>query len=63
MKIEIGKAYRCHKGLAGIPTVDGECVVVKSFKRNAVDIEVELEGQRAMPVPLSMFRYSYFEEI
>ena len=61
MKIEVGKAYRCPVGLGGIPTQDGEVVVVKGFKSDIMGLEVELEGDRKMAVMLSMFRKPYFE--
>lgn len=61
MKIEVGKAYRCPVGLAGVPTKDGEVVVVKGFKSDLTGLEVELEGDRKMTIMLSMFRPPYFE--
>ena len=60
MNIEVGKAYHCPVGLAGIPTKDGEVVVVKGFKSDIMGLEVELEGSREMTVMLSMFRPPFF---
>ena len=40
MKIEVGKAYRCPVGLGGIPTQDGEVVVVTGFKSDIMGLEV-----------------------
>jgi len=63
MKVEVGKAYRCPIGLGGIPTKDNEVVVVKSIKLEWDGFYVELEGNRDLPVMLSLFRKPFFERI
>lgn len=63
MKIEVGKAYRCKIGLAGIPTNDNEVVVVKSIKPTFSGVDVYLEGERKLPVMSSMFREPFFTKI